>query len=35
MGSIKGFIDWVKGKELEDDYEDECPVRRNERTCDG
>ena len=27
MGSIKGFIDWVKGSELEDDYEERCPVR--------
>ena len=30
MGSIKGFIDWVKGSELEDDYEDEMPRQRNE-----
>ena len=41
MGSIKGFIDWVKGSELEDDYEDEMPRQRNEepaitkRICPG
>ena len=35
MGSIKGFIDWVKGSELEDDYEDEMPRQRERRTCDG
>ena len=28
MGSIKGFIDWVKGSELEDDYEDEMPRQK-------
>ena len=27
---FKGFIDWVKGSELEDDYEDEMPRQRNE-----
>ena len=30
MGSIKGFIDWVKGEDVEDDYEEELPRRRNE-----
>ncbi len=30
MGSIKGFLDWVKGEEIEDDYEDEAPRKRNE-----
>ncbi|WP_373166605.1 cell division protein SepF [Agathobaculum sp. Marseille-P7918] len=30
MGSIKGFIDWVKGEDVEDEYEDELPRQRNE-----
>ena len=30
MGSIKGFIDWVKGEDVEDEYEDEMPRQRNE-----
>ena len=30
MGSIKGFIDWVKGEDVEDDYEEELPRQRNE-----
>lgn len=25
MGSIKGFIDWVKGEDVEDEYEEEMP----------
>ena len=30
MGSIKGFIDWVKGEDVEDEYEEEMPRQRNE-----
>ena len=30
MGSIKGFIDWVKGEDVEDEYEEEKPRHRNE-----
>ena len=30
MGSIKGFIDWVKGEDVEDVYEEELPRQRNE-----
>ena len=30
MGSIKGFIDWVKGEDVEDEYEDDMPRQRNE-----
>ena len=30
MGSIKGFIDWVKGEEFEDEYEEELPRKRSE-----
>ena len=30
MGSIKGFIDWVKGEEVEDEYEEEMPRQRSE-----
>ena len=30
MGSIKGFIDWVKGEDVEDEYEDEMPRQRSE-----
>ncbi|WP_346704109.1 cell division protein SepF [uncultured Agathobaculum sp.] len=30
MGSIKGFIDWVKGEDVEDEYEEELPRQRNE-----
>ena len=26
MGSIKGFIDWVKGEDVEDEYEDESGI---------
>ena len=25
MGSIKNFIDWVKGGEAEDEYEEDMP----------
>ena len=32
MGSIKGFIDWVKGEDVDDDYEEELPRQRNEET---
>ena len=28
MGSIKGFIDWVKGEDVEDEYEEEMPSAR-------
>lgn len=27
---FKGFIDWVKGGDMEDDYEEEMPRQRNE-----
>lgn len=30
MGSIKGFIDWVKGEDIVDDYEEEMPRQRSE-----
>ena len=30
MGSIKGFIDWVKGEDVEDEYEEEMPRQRAE-----
>ncbi len=30
MGSIKGFIDWVKGEDVEDEYEEEMPRQRSE-----
>lgn len=30
MGSIKGFIDWVKGEDIVDDYEEELPRQRSE-----
>ena len=30
MGLIKGFIDWVNGEGVEDDYEEELPRQRNE-----
>ena len=30
MGSIKGFIDWVNGEDVEDEYEEELPRQRNE-----
>lgn len=30
MGSIKGFIDWVKGEDVEDEYEEELPRQRIE-----
>lgn len=29
MGSIKGFIDWVKGEEIEDEFEEELPRKRS------
>ena len=30
MGSIKGFIDWVKGEDVEDESEEEMPRQRSE-----
>ena len=30
MGSIKGFIDWVKGEDIEDEFEEELPRQRSE-----
>ena len=30
MGSIKGFIDWVKGEEVEEEYEEELPRKRSD-----
>lgn len=30
MGSIKGFIDWVKGEDVEDEFEEEMPRQRSE-----
>ncbi|MGI6181700.1 MAG: cell division protein SepF [Agathobaculum sp.] len=30
MGSIKGFIDWVKGEDVEDEFEEELPRQRSE-----
>ena len=30
MGSIKGFIDWVKGEDVEDEYEEEMSRQRAE-----
>ena len=32
MGSIKGFIDWVKGEDVEDEYEEEMPRQRSEES---
>ena len=28
MGSIKGFLDWVKGEDIEDDYDEQAPRQR-------
>ena len=28
MGSIKGFIDWVKGEDVEDDFDEQVPRQR-------
>ena len=33
MGSIKDFIGWVKGGDIEDDYEDEMPRQRNDESA--
>ncbi|MDY3618081.1 cell division protein SepF [Agathobaculum sp.] len=30
MGSIKGFIDWVKGEDVEDEFEEQEPRQRIE-----
>ena len=30
MASIKGFLDWVKGEDMEDDFDDFTPVQREE-----
>ena len=30
MASIKGFLDWVKGEDVEDEYEEEMPRQRSE-----
>ena len=30
MGSIKGFIDWVKCEDVEDEFEEELPRQRSE-----
>lgn len=30
MGSIKGFIDWVKGEDIEDEFEEQPPRQREE-----
>ena len=30
MGSIKGFIDWVKGEDMEENFDDFAPVQREE-----
>lgn len=30
MGSIKGFIDWVKGEDVEDDFDEQVPRQRAE-----
>lgn len=30
MGSIKGFIDWVKGEDVEEEYEEEMPRQRSD-----
>lgn len=35
MVSIKGFIDWVKGEELEDEFEEELPRQRSEEPVMG
>ena len=35
MGSIKGFIDWVKGEEIEDEFEEELPRKRSEEPVMG
>ena len=35
MGSIKGFLDWVKGEEIEDDYEDKLHVYKVNTNFDG
>ncbi len=33
MGSIKGFIDWVKGEEVDDEYEEQVPRQRGEEAA--
>lgn len=30
MASIKGFLDWVKGEDMEDEFDDFTPVQREE-----
>lgn len=30
MASIKGFLDWVKGEDMEEDFDDFTPVQRDE-----
>ncbi|MFR4978883.1 MAG: cell division protein SepF, partial [Butyricicoccus sp.] len=30
MASIKGFLDWVKGEDMEEDFDDFAPVQREE-----
>ena len=30
MASIKSFLDWVKGEDMEDDFDDFTPVQREE-----
>ncbi len=30
MASIKGFLDWVKGEDMEEDFDDFAPVQRDE-----
>ena len=30
MASIKGFLDWVKGEDMEEDFDDFTPVQREE-----
>ena len=30
MASIKGFLDWVKGEDMEEDFDDFTPVKRDE-----
>ena len=30
MASIKGFLDWVKGEDMEENFDDFAPVQREE-----
>ena len=34
MASIKGFLDWVKGEDMEEDFDDFTPVQREEELED-